>query len=468
MNDSNLIGRRHFLRQGACVALKATGLVAALSNLRLIGGALASDSSLSAAASGPADYRALVCVFLYGGNDANNLLIPTESSAFQLYQGARAELALDPASLLPLQLIDGRSFALHPSAPEIASLFNAGKLNFLSNVGTLVAPITRRDYVQGSSSLPRQLFSHADQAMQWQTSRPDTANETTGWGGRVADLLQAMNETSKVSICVSLAGTNTLQAGNSTYALQLSTSGPVGINAITSPWAEATRKTALTGLLQLERQNLFEQNFAAVNQRSLENYERIKGALDNVAVPAGFGSDSLASQLRLIARMISAGPGLGIRRQIFFAALGGWDTHDQQLTAQATNIQRLSQALGAFQAAIDGYGMADQVTLFSASDFGRTLTSNGKGSDHGWGSHHLVMGGAVAPRTIRGTFPSMLVKGEDDTDQGRWIPSTSVDQFSAAMARWLGVAESELPTILPNINRFSSSDLGLFKPGALA
>lgn len=448
------------------MALKTTGLLATLANLRLIGGTLAGDSAIASTAGAAADdYRALVCVFLYGGNDANNLLIPTDDTNLPLYQRARAELALDPTTLLPLTMPGGGSYALHPSAVEMAELFNRGRLSFLANVGNLVAPVTRKDYVQGTAALPYQLFSHADQAMQWQTSRPDTAMETSGWGGRIADLLQAMNATSKVSICISLGGTNTFQNGRETFQLQLSTSGPVSINTVQSASAEATRKRVLKGLLEMERQNLFEQGYSEVNKRSMENYTRISGALDSVPVPPGFLDNSFSRQLRLIARMIKAGPTLGIRRQIFFASLGGWDNHDQQLTAQAANLVQLSAALAAFQNTVDGYGMADQVTTFSASDFGRTLTSNGKGSDHGWGSHHFIMGGAVTPRSVLGRFPSLVVKGADDTDQGRWIPSTSVDQYSAALARWFGVAESSLPSILPNLGRFSSADLGIFRPG---
>jgi len=214
------------------MALKTTGLLATLANLRLIGGTLASDSAIAGTTAGAADdYRALVCVFLYGGNDANNLLIPTDTTNLPLYQRARAELALDPTTLLPLTMGDGSSFALHPSATGMADLFNRGRMSFLANVGNLVAPVTRKDYVQGTAALPYQLFSHADQAMQWQTSRPDTAMETSGWGGRIADLLQAMNETSKVSICISLGGTNTFQNGRATFQLQLSTSGPVSTTA---------------------------------------------------------------------------------------------------------------------------------------------------------------------------------------------------------------------------------------------
>lgn len=458
------LNRRAFLRDGACLALKATGMLAALSNLRLIGGALSTDSSITGSAQAePDDYKALVCVFMYGGNDSNNLLIPTDAERLGLYRQARAELALERASLLDLNVASGESFALHPAAAELAALFNRGRLNVLANVGNLVAPVTRKDYTQGTAALPYQLFSHSDQAMQWQTSRPDSAMETTGWGGRVADLLQAMNDTSQVSMCISLGGTNTFQNGNSSFQLQLSDEGPVSIDAIQNQWAENSRKQALKGLLERERQNLFEQGFSAVNRRSMDNYARINGALDLVVQPSGFANNSFAKQLRLIARMIKAGPTLGVRRQIFFAGIGGWDNHDEQLTAQASSLSRLSGALGAFQTTIDAYGMAEQVTLFTASDFGRTLTSNGKGSDHGWGSHHMIMGGAVQPNAILGRFPDLVVKGEDDTDHGRWIPSTSVDQYSAALARWFGVSENNLSSILPNLSRFPTQDLGIFR-----
>ncbi|WP_404424070.1 DUF1501 domain-containing protein [Nibricoccus sp. IMCC34717] len=462
---SSAIGRRQFLRQGACAALGTTGLLATLSNLRLLGAALAGDI---AAAPAVGDYKALVCVFLYGGNDANNLLIPTDAETFRLYTQARAELALPTDGLVGITANDGRPFGIPKSAEPLADLFKRGRLSFLANVGTLVAPVTRKDYLRGSAALPYQLFSHADQALQWQTSRPDNALEPTGWGGRVADLLQAMNENSQVSFSISLGGMNTFQVGTTTSQLQLSDEGPVSINAIQAEWAEATRKKVLSGLLQLERENLLQERYVDVNRRSIDNYTRLRGALDGVPEPTGFADEDLARQLKLIARMIKAGPGLGVRRQIFFASKGGWDSHDQQLTSHAKNLTELSAALNAFQTTLDGYGVAEQVTTFTASDFGRTLASNGKGSDHGWGSHHLVMGGAVTPQAVAGTFPDLVIDGRDDTGHGRWIPTTAVDQYAGMLARWMGVTSSSLPGILPNIGRFNGTDLGVLRGATLA
>lgn len=453
---SRNLSRRAFLRRGACAALGTTGLLSTLAQLRMVAAGVAQQSDLAVPAS---EYKALVCVFLYGGNDANNLVIPYQQQAYNNYAQARSILAIPRTSLLPISPLGGESLALHPAAAPLQTLFQQQRLAILANVGTLIAPVTKAEYRAGTTALPAQLFSHSDQSVQWQACLPDNPRKL-GWGGRLADLITAMNENDQISMSISLAGINTWQTGLDTIQYQMSREGAVGINFLSQDWVPQVRKDAFTGLLDMERQNLFEQTLATNTKRSIENERLVNAALAAVPAPTvEFGDDELGNQLRMIARMIAAGPGLGFRRQIFFASLGGWDTHDAQLTAHTELLGEFSQALASFQQAMDGYGMTDRVTTFTASDFGRTFTSNGKGSDHGWGNHHFILGGAVRGGRVYGSWPQLVVDGPDDTGYGRWIPTTSVDQYSATLARWFGVSDSELPTIFPNIGNFATRTL---------
>lgn len=447
------LSRRRFLRAGACAALGSTGLVSALAQLRSIAAGVAAAGEAS-------DYKALVCVFLYGGNDANNLLVPRDETAYGAYARSRSILALPREDLLALPSGTGGAYAFHPAATGLRDLYAEGRLAVLANVGTLVAPVTKKEYLNGSAALPSQLFSHNDQSMQWQAALADTSRRS-GWGGRVADLLQALNANQEVSMSISLAGTNTWQVGRETVQYQVTDKGPVAINAVSASWADAYRKGAFKDLMDLERRNLLEDAIAGATRRTVLNDRLLSGALSLVPTPtAPFDKDGLGPQLRMIARLAKAGPSLGFRRQIFFASLGGWDTHDTQLTPHAGLLGGLSRSFVAFQKALVEFGIADSVTLFTASDFGRTFTTNGKGSDHGWGSHHLILGGAVRGGQIYGRMPELAVGGPDDAGQGRWIPTTSVDQYSAALARWFGASSTDLPTVFPNLPRFEAAPLG--------
>lgn len=454
---SRNVSRRAFLRRGACAALGTTGLLSTLAQLRVLAAGVAQQSDLAAPAS---EYKALVCIFLYGGNDANNLLIPYQQQAYNNYAQSRSILAIPRAQLLPITPLNGGSYALHPAAAPLQTLFQQQRIAVVANVGTLIAPVTKADYESGTAALPAQLFSHSDQSVQWQAALPDNPRKL-GWGGRVADLLTALNESNQISMSISLAGINTWQNGNSTIQYQMSGEGAVGIDMLAQEWVPQVRKDTFNGLLDLERKNLFEQTIATNTKRAITNERLVNAALAAVPAPTvQFADTELGNQLRMISRLIKAGPALGFRRQIFFASLGGWDTHDAQLTAQAELLTEFSQALAAFHQATVDYGMANQVTTFTASDFGRTFTTNGKGSDHGWGNHHLVLGGAVQGGRIYGTVPDLVVDGPNDTGYGRWIPTTSVDQYSATLARWFGVSDSELPNIFPNIGNFATNNLG--------
>ena len=446
--------RRTFIRQAACAALTSSGILNTIFDLR----------RLSAAPLDTTDYKALICLFLSGGNDANNLLVPHDSPGYASYAAARGLLAIPQASLLPVTLLngDGRDFALHPNLPELQALFNQGHLGIVANVGTLVAPVTRAQYLAGGAAVPPQLFSHADQSVQWQTSVPDVVSKT-GWGGRMADVLQSLNAGSKISLNISIAGTNIFEVGNTVLPYILSPNGSIGLAGFDGSANANVRLQAFKDLLALPHNNLFEQAYSDTVSRSIAANELLSSALTGVpAFQTVFPSSGLGGQLNMIAKLIAARDTLSMKRQIFFCSVGGYDTHGDQLTGQANLFTELSQALNAFYSATVELGIASQVTTFTASDFGRTYATNGTGSDHGWGSHQLVLGGAVQGGRLFGTFPTLAVNGPDDTGEGRWIPTTSVDEFSATLATWFGVSPSDLSAVLPNIGRFANPNLGIF------
>ncbi|MEP7015838.1 MAG: DUF1501 domain-containing protein [Verrucomicrobiota bacterium] len=452
MNTINYPTRRTFIRQAACAALGTTGLLSTIWDLRKLSAATMTN-----------DYKALVCLFLYGGNDANNVLVPSDTAPYNTYAAARGNLAIPRASLRPLTITsgDGRNYGLHPNLTEVANLFNQGKLTMVANVGTLVAPTTRTDYINGTAAVPRNLFSHEDQSVQWMTSVPDRGDIRTGWGGRSADLLASLNGNSNVSLALSIAGTNTFEVGNTVVPYLISPDGSLGLTGVGGSTNDQIRINGFKRLLNLPHNKLFEAAYADTMSRSIAENETLSGALNGVPpLQTPFPNTDLGRQLAMVAKLIAARTNLGMQRQIFFCAVGGYDTHGDQLAAQSGLLTELSGGMNAFYSATVELGVAPSVTTFTASDFGRTLPTNGGGSDHGWGSHQFVMGGAVAGHRLYGTFPTLAVNGPDDTEDGRWIPTTSVDEFSATIARWFGVANSDMPTVFPNIGRFANPNLG--------
>jgi uncharacterized protein (DUF1501 family) len=291
---------------------------------------------------------------------------------------------------------------------------------------------------------------------------PDQISKT-GWGGRLGDVLKSLNGDSKISLCISIAGTNTFEVGNTVIPYTVSPNGSVGLAGFDGSANANVRLQAFKDLLALPHNNLFEQAFSDTVSRSIAANELLTSALAGVpALQTAFPATSLSNQLRMVARLIAARTNLGMQRQIFFCSVGGYDTHGDQLNGQANLLTELSQALNAFYAATNELGVSQDVTTFTASDFGRTFPTNGTGSDHGWGSHQFVLGGAVQGGRLFGTFPTLAVNGPDDTGQGRWIPTTSVDEMSATLATWFGVSASDLPSVLPNIGRFAHPNLGIF------
>lgn len=443
----NIITRRQFIRQAACAAVGTTAIASTLFDLRLIKAALAQGNFT--------DYKALVCVFLYGGNDSNNLLIPSTGADYAAYAAARQNLALAQNILLPIDPTnDSRDFGMHPSCAGLQSLFGSGKLAILCNVGTLVGPVNRSQYLAGSVAVPPQLFSHNDQQVQWQTSVPDQLSKT-GWGGRCADLLAPVNTGSQVSMSISLSGANTFEVGNTVQQYQVSPAGSIGLSGISS-----NRLQQIKDIIGMPHTNLFEKGFAQVTDTAIRNNDLLSAALASVPDPTGFPVTSLGNQLKMIAKLIAARNALSMKRQIFFCSIGGYDTHGEQLVTQAGLLSELSDSLKAFSDTMSTLGVQDKVTTFTASDFSRTFPSNGIGSDHAWGGHQLIVGGAVQGKKLYGTYPTLAVNGPDDTTQGRWIPTTAVDEYSATLAKWFGVTESNLDTVFPNLTRFAHRDLG--------
>jgi uncharacterized protein (DUF1501 family) len=457
------MNRRGFLQLGRN-ALASSGLLATLGGFER---ALAAMPRKSIDTGG---YKALVCVFMYGGNDSFNLLVPRSFDAYGQYSASRQNLSV-PLLLLQLQPLypqnyDGNDYAVHPSAWPIQQLFNAGKLSFVANVGSLVEPVTREQYRTGTARLPLQLFSHEDQQVQWMTSRADSVDRI-GWAGRIADLLAAQGTSSKLAVNISIGSANIWQSGGDTLPYVLGAGGAPELEVL-EDGGDARAMKRREAFLQILQQtgadaSLMAQEFAATQNRAIDLGKFINEALASVPdFGTKFPNDflGLGPQLKMVARTIRARAALGVSRQMFFVNMGRFDTHDGQLQDHPGLLSILAQGLSAFSSAIEEIGAQNLVTTFTASDFGRTLTSNGNGTDHGWGGHQMVMGGAVKGRTIFGRMPNLALDGPDDAEVGRIIPTQSTDQFSATLARWFGVGESDLDLVFPNLGNFASRDLG--------
>ena len=403
------------------------------------------------------DYRALVCILLAGGNDSYNMLVPNDADQYGEYASLRADLALPQARLLPLSgTSNGRNYALHPGMPEVQSMYDAGELAFIANVGTLLEGVDAAA-IEAGARIPLGLFSHADQIAQWQTAQPD-ARSAQGWGGRIADLLNGVNAANGISMNISLSGTNLFQTGNSVteYAITPDANGAVGIIGYNdgSEFEEFRRRT-IDSLLSVEHSNLLRAEYAQRLRNSIDSQAVFTSALSASTGPTtAFSANPLSLAMRQIARTIAARNELGACRQTFFVLAGGWDHHDEVLDNQARMLPAVSTALNEFRNALLELGMFDRVTTFTTSDFGRTLTSNGKGSDHGWGGHHMVMGGAVNGGQMYGTYPTLAANSPLDVGRGIYIPTTSIDSYFAELALWLGVTPGDLDTVLPNVRSF--------------
>jgi uncharacterized protein (DUF1501 family) len=440
-----------------------------------------------AAAFSATDYKAMVCVFFLGGNDYANTVVTYDNDSYAKYYAIRAagsgsstsgvllsQASLAATELKPTQaLAGGRKYALHPSMTGLAQLFNSGKAAVQLNVGPLVVPLTRAQYNSPDRTkypLPPKLFSHNDQQSVWQSSAAE--GSTVGWGGRFGDVGMTNNANSLFS-CISLSGNNVFLSGDSALQYQCSTNGAIPVKPGTSYFFNQSElKSAFMQMLQKSSGHLLENEYNTVMKRGINAQSIVASGMAGVSLSTAFPTgNNLADQLKTVAQIIGARSSLGAKRQVFMVTIGGFDLHDYLDTRHAPLLKKVDEAMTAFYKATVELGVANQVTSFTASDFGRTLTSNGDGSDHGWGSHHFMVGGAVKGAAFYGTPPPVSV-GDSATlpddqwhvGQGRLLPSTSVDQYAATLAKWFGVSSTELPLVLPNLKNFGTpgypTDLG--------
>jgi uncharacterized protein (DUF1501 family) len=465
--------RRQFMKTASYAAMAGVSASPTLHSMR----ALAAMTGESAAAA--TDYRALVCIYLQGGNDGHGTLIATDSDSFAAFTQARSGaqgLAYPLNTLLPIVPTtpqSGRTFALNPNLTGIQNLFNSGRAALVANTGTLIAPVTKDQWNAGTAQLPRSLFSHFDQTNAWEAIAADGANR--GWGGRMADLFEGMNSNASFT-CISTSGTTLFLSGQTAFQLRVTAAGALAANGLTNPlFGSAQGTAALQSIISADDANLFAKEYAVIVRRSLA----AQAALAAAMAPAGptgvpnptqyldpttgkLTTNDLATSLQTVARVIAGRQALGVSRQVFFVELGGFDTHDTQAKRLATLLSQLGAAFEYFDQLMITAGLSSNVTLFTVSDFGRTLTANSDGTDHGWGSHHIVAGGGVAGQNIYGEYPVVGANQANDVGQGRLIPTTAVEQYGGTLGRWMGLSDSQIREVFPNFGNFGSNPyLGL-------
>lgn len=463
--------RRAFLRSFSYTSL--AGMSASPFLLRM--------QALAAQTPQPASgYRALVCIFQGGGNDGHNLLVATDQTSFNAYTQARAAapgLAFSSGQLLsvsPKTPQSGHTFGLNPYLSGLQSLFENGKLAFIANAGTLIAPTTKTQYNANSVPLPLSLFSHANQSNEWQSIAANgNLTDYRGWGGSFADQLQGQNST-PVLTCISTGGNALFLAGESTTQVSVSQNGLTPISGLYNDiYGQTGASSSLASVLETSEANLFAKEYEAVLQRSV----KVQTQLASAILPAGPGGvanppasldsvapfkaidTTLATSLQTVARIIGARTSLGMTRQIFFVFHNGYDTHDGEVTTHRARMNELNLALTYFDQVLTTMGLENDVTTFTSSDFGRTLTSNSDGTDHGWGNHHIVMGGAVKGGDIYGQWPIIGSDQQNDVGYGRLIPGISVEQYAGTLGKWLGLSQMQLNSAFPNLANFGSNPL---------
>ncbi len=458
--DGMNASRRSFMKKAGAVSMVGVGAPLALN--------LAAMAEASAA--GANDYKALVCIFFNGGNDYANTVAPFDLDSHTKYFGYRPNFAHTRAALTPTLLVPtvtpvdrngfNREYALAPGLASLFPLFNTGKLGVILNVGTLVQPTTKAQAKARSVPLPPKLYSHNDQQSVWQSSMPEGA--TTGWGGRMGDMFEATHGDSTFT-CVNLASNVVYMSGNQAVPYQVSTNGSSPVNGVKNAlFGSNAARDVMRTLVTQTSTHLLEKEYNVVSKRAIDANETLTAALAAKTLTTPFpANNNLGNQLKMVARMISVAGDLGVKRQVFFVQMGGFDTHDGMLVDHPVLMTRVGEAMAAFYNATVELNVAAEVTAFTASDFGRTLSGNENGSDHGWGSMHFVMGGAVNGQRFYGTPPIVAADGPDDVGQGRLVPTTSVEQLACTLGKWMGISDSALLDILPNLSNYNVGDRNL-------
>jgi uncharacterized protein (DUF1501 family) len=461
--------RRQFLRNASMASMAGLAVSPFMLELNSVV-AMAQQST-------PSDYKALVCVFLSGGNDGHGSVIATDPASFSAFTTARSGapgLAYAQNTLLPIAPLtpqSGRTFALNPYLTGVQNLFNAGRAAIIANTGTLIAPTTKAQIQANSVPLPASLYSHFDQTAAWQAIDATGGSAVhTGWGGAMADLIASMNSNSAFT-CISTSGIALFLSGLTSYQLNVTSAGPIPIGGLAQPlFGQQAGTNALANILTASEANLFAKEYEVVINRSTAAQATLATSMLN-AGPTGIPNppqyldpitnkltnNAFATSMQTVARIIGGRSGLGVTRQIFYVTLGGFDTHDNQGPQIARLLTQLGAGLEYFDAVMTTAGVSDQVTTFTASDFGRTLTANSDGTDHGWGSHHIVVGGAVKGQDMYGTYPVIGSNQANDMGAGRLIPTTSVEQYAGTLARWFGLSDSQVKEVFPNFTNFGSS-----------
>jgi uncharacterized protein (DUF1501 family) len=461
--------RRNFIKQASCASIGLTAFYSSILNLR----AMSSASLFNSTTADCGGYKAIVCLLLAGGNDSFNMLIPRGNAEYQEYLTTRsASIAIPQDDILSITTNNqgGKLLGLHPSMVHMKDMYDNGDLAFISNVGTLVEPILNKtNFYNGIYDVPLGLYSHSDQVMHWQTSVP---NERTaiGWGGKMADLLSACNNNQTISMNMSLSGSNVFQTGNTTVEYALDPyNGSTGLMGYNDPtWlVEQMRKQGTDNIIDASYQDMFKKTFIDVVKTSRDGHEMYEAALANISpFTTQFTDNDLSKSFETVAKTIAARSELGMSRQVFFIEYGGWDHHDEVVSSQAEMLTEVDNALFEFNAAMNELASSENsdinnsVTTFSVSEFARTLTSNGNGTDHAWGGNVFVMGGPVNGGNVYGSYPSLELDNPLEIGGGVLIPQLSADEYFAELALWFGVSETELSTIFPNIGNFYSPGNG--------
>jgi len=457
--------RREFLRIASTVGAVAGSATPWALNLAGIGAA--------AAQTAPTDYKALVCIFMFGGNDHSNTIVPFDAASFAAYQTSRTNLALAQNTLLQLNAttpsanpsMAGRSIAMRAEMTGLKALYDQGRAAVLTNVGPLVVPTTMAQYRGRQVPLPQGLFSHNDQQSTWMAGAREGAR--VGYGGLLGDMFGSSNQFQNFT-CMSASGTSVFLSGRSTAQMQIGNNGGVQINALNNQTLFGAQNTGtmLRTLMTSDRANTLEKDYNVINRRAADAAAALNSALTNFPTTLApfntFPNTGLGNQLRNVARIIAARNALGARRQVFFTSIGGFDQHSGLVNGHGGLWGQISAAMAAFYGALADptVNMANNVTAFTASDFGRTLNSNGQGSDHGWGAHHVIMGGAVRGNETYGVWPETVLGGPNDVGRGNLLPTTAVEQYAGTLAKWFGVPDSTMTDVVPRAANWNTVDLG--------